>query len=205
MQQTVFTCQYLLCENVVCSVHWLRIVLDNVQYGPKQLRLLRLNEKFVVDVKPFRLTDELNTLYRIYRNYINFDAPETISSCLLNGSTNNVFDTQMVEVRDEGKLIAVGIFDNGLRTIAGIMNFYDPDYKKHSLGKFLMLMKMKYAQQQQKEYYYPGYMVHKYPKFDYKLFACEPATEVYDDNTGLWIPFSWETVVALSAELMGEE
>ncbi|GAB3688842.1 hypothetical protein GCM10027592_04410 [Spirosoma flavus] len=204
MQQNIFTCQYLLFEDKVCSVHWLRLVLDNVYYGPKQQRLLRANEKFSVAIKPFALTDELNALYSVYRNAINFDAPESIDSCLLNGSKTNVFDTLMVEIRDEGKLIAVGIFDNGLNTIAGIMNFYDPDYRKHSLGKFLMLMKINYARHQKKVYYYPGYLANKYPKFDYKLFPCEAATEVLDDNTGIWLPFSWETVYVLSAALLDE-
>ncbi|MBD2705166.1 arginine-tRNA-protein transferase [Spirosoma sp. BT702] len=204
MQQNIFTCQYLLFENTVCSVHWLRLVLDNVYYGPKQLRLLRTNEKFSVAIKPFALTDELNILYELYRSSINFDAPESVDSCLLNGSKTNVFDTQMVEVRDGGKLIAVGIFDNGLNTIAGIMNFYDPAYRKYSLGKFLMMMKINYARLQKKIYYYPGYLANKYPKFDYKLFPCEAATEVLDDSSGIWLPFSWETVHVLSAALLDE-
>ena len=172
MQQNIFTCRFVLFDDTLYSVHWLRIDLASVQYGTDQLRLLRMNEKFSVAVKPFVLTEEVKNLYATYRSAINFDAPESVESCLLDGPVYTVFDTYIVEVRDKNRLVAAGIFDNGSQSIAGIMNFYDPAYRKHSLGKFLMLMKINHARQQQKMYYYPGYLVKDYPKFDYKLFAC---------------------------------
>ncbi|MBC8082847.1 MAG: arginine-tRNA-protein transferase, partial [Hymenobacter sp.] len=90
----------------------------------------------------------------------------------------------------------------GTRSLAGIMNFYHPAYRKHSLGKYLMLLKINHALSQQKTHYYPGYLVHNYPKFDYKLFACPAATEVYDCATGQWLPFAWAAVATHSAGLL---
>lgn len=194
MQQTVFTCRFVYFESVFSGVHWLRIDLERAQFGKKQRDLLKIKQKFSVAVLPFILTAELETLYARYRNAIDFDAPDTVESSLLSGSLTNAFDTYMVHIRDAGKLIAVGIFDDGLDSIAGIMNFYDPDYRKYSPGKTLMLLKMEYARQQQKTYYYPGYIASNYPKLNYKLFACEAATEVYDDYTDTWLPFSWDTI-----------
>ena len=205
MQQDVFTCQFVRFENTLCPVHWLRVDLANVQYGTKQLRLLRSNEKFGVTVRPFVLTQELKTLYKIYRDSINFDAPETIEDCLFGEATYNIFDTYMVEIRDGSQLIAAGVFDNGVESIAGIMNFYHPEYSKYSLGKYLILQKIDYARRQKKVYYYPGYIASNYAKFDYKLFACESATEVFDAREGEWLTFSWETVSSLAAEIMGEQ
>jgi arginyl-tRNA--protein-N-Asp/Glu arginylyltransferase len=203
MQQEIFTCHYVPFDDKLCAVHWLRIVLSSVTYGKSQLRLLRINEKYSVAVKPFILTQELESLYALYRESIQFDAPDSVESCLLDGAMQTMFDTYAVEVRDNEKLIAVGIFDNGAQSIAGIMNFYHPDYRKQSLGKYLMLLKINYARSQQKTYYYPGYIVSNYPKFDYKLFACESATEVFDSRRNRWLPFSWETVAKLSVGLMG--
>ncbi|MEZ0542260.1 arginine-tRNA-protein transferase [Fibrella arboris] len=199
MQQQVFTCRYVYFNEVRYPVHWLRIVLADVRFGPKQNRLLRINSQYTTIVKPLQLTDELEELYDHYWNNLDFDAPYSVESCLLDGNPRTIFDTYVVEVRDQGRLIAAGIFDQGQRSIAGIMNFYHPAYHKQSLGKYLMLQKMLYAQQQQKVYYYPGYLVGHYPKFDYKLFACQAATEVYDAQTGDWLPFSWETTRALEA------
>ncbi len=203
MQQEIFTCHYIPFEDRLCPVHWLRLVLSDVTYGKSQLRLLRINEKFSVLIKPFLLSKEQEALYSLYRKSIQFDAPESIESCLLDGAAYNLFDTYAIEVRDNGKLIAVGIFDNGVQSIAGIMNFYHPEYRKQSLGKYLMLLKMNYARLQQKIYYYPGYIASNYPKFDYKIFACESATEVFDSRHNRWLPFSWETVTRLAIGLMG--
>ena len=203
MQQQVFTCRYLVVNNVSCPVYWLRIALPNATLGPKQARLFRINAAYSVAVKPLVLSDELETLYALYRNSVDFDTYETVESCLLNGSTHSLFDTYVIEIRDGNTLIAAGIFDRGDRSIAGIINFYDPAYRRQSLGKYLMLLKMNVAQGQQLAYYYPGYIVMNYPKFDYKLFACEAATEVYDERYNQWLPFSWETAAVLTTENVG--
>jgi arginyl-tRNA--protein-N-Asp/Glu arginylyltransferase len=202
MQQDVFTCFAVLFEEKVCPVHWLRITLATVNYGKEQLRLFRINGHFSVAVKPLSITEEVRNLYATYKESINFDAPESVEACLLNGSTYNVFETYAVEIRDGATLIAVGIFDAGAQSIAGIMNFYHPAYRKHSLGKYLMMLKINQARLQQKTYYYPGYLASNYSKFDYKLFPCLAATEVYDANRDKWYPFSWETVSVLSDEIM---
>jgi leucyl-tRNA---protein transferase len=198
MHQELFTCRYLVSDGVMHPVHWLRIDLARVQLGPKQNRLFRINAGFGVRVGPVVLSDEVEGLYATYRNSIDFDTHPSVEACLLNGATRNQFDTRMVEIRDNDRLIAVGVFDNGRRSIAGILNFYDPAYHRHSLGKFLMLLKMTHARQQQQAYYYPGYIVSDYPKFDYKLFACPTATEVFDADAEVWLPFSWETVARLA-------
>ncbi len=203
MQQDVFTCRFLHYNDRFCPVHWLRIAVPSIEFGPKQRRLFRINEAFTTTVRPFALTDELENLYAIYRASIDFDASVSVAACLLDDSGQNRFDTHLIEVRDNGKLIAAGVFDSGLHTLAGIMNFYDPAYRKHSLGKYLMLLKMSYAWQQRQTYYYPGYIVSHFPKFDYKLFACEAATEVYDESRNRWYPFSWAVVNALAQEMLG--
>jgi arginyl-tRNA--protein-N-Asp/Glu arginylyltransferase len=204
MQQNLFTCRFLPIDNNLYTVHWLRLVLSRVSYGPTQRRLLRLNEQFAVVLRPFRLTEELEELYARYRTSITFDAPETVEAFLQAGAANNAFSTGVVEIRDGQQLIAAGIFDSGARSIAGIMNFYDPAYRKYSLGKYLMLQKINHALRQQKDYYYPGYVVHDYPKFDYKLFADEAATEVFDSMQGRWLPFSWATVATQSAAILAD-
>ncbi|WP_303309679.1 GNAT family N-acetyltransferase [Hymenobacter sp. BT730] len=202
MHQDLFTCHFLPIENELYTAHWLRLVLSRVQYGPQQRRLLRLNERFTTTIQSFRLTEEYETLYALYRNSITFDAPPTIEAFLLAGATHNVFTTEVIEIRDGGQLIALGIFDSGVRSMAGIMNFYHPEYRKYSLGKYLMLLKLNVAQQRQYHYYYPGYMVHQYPKFDYKLFPCPAATQVYDSQSGRWRAFSWAEVARQSDELL---
>ena len=204
MQQDLFTCRFLPREGRLNTVHWLRIVLPQVQYGPKQRRLLRLNERFSVAIKPLQLTDEYEALYAQYRQNLDFDTARTLEALLLEGAASSVFDTEIIEVRDNGQLIAAGVFDSGTASIAGIVNFYDPAYHKHSLGKYLLLLKTEHARRQQMAYYYPGYLVHGDPKFDYKLFACLAATEVFDALNSQWLPFSWEVVEAQSVAILAD-
>ena len=204
MQQDLFTCQFVPFDGCIYTAHWLRLVLANVQWGPEQRRLLRRNARFAATVRPFRLTAEHEELYARYRSAITFDAAPTVEAVLLGGEAHNVFDTYILELREGERLVAAGVFDRGNRSLAGILNFYDPDYRQHSLGKYLLLLKTDHARRLQLDYYYPGYVVHEYPKFDYKLFVCLAATEAYDNISGRWQPFSRESVAAHSAELLAD-
>ena len=205
MGQNLFTCQFLPLETGPHTVHWLRLAVAHAAYGSKQRRLFRLNQPFEVAVKPFRLTPEHTELYTRYYLALDFDTNPSLADLLLDGATQTVFDTYAIEVRAGQQLIAAGIFDHGADSLAGIVNYYDPAYRKHSLGKYLMLLKLEHARRQRLAYYYPGYLVHGYPKFDYKLFACEAATEVYDNATSHWLPFSWEEVNRQAAALTRQE
>ena len=80
-----------------------------------------------------------------------------------------IYNTHEINLFDGEKLIAVGYFDIGTRSAAGISSFYDPSYKKYSLGKYLIYLKMEYCQKMGFEYFYPGYFVPGYKAFDYKL------------------------------------
>lgn len=204
MQQDLFTCQFVPFDGRVYTAHWLRLALNRVGWGPEQRRLLRRNARLVATVQPFRPTPEYEDLYTRYRNNITFDAAPTVAAVLLGDSLHNVFNTYAIELRDGARLVAVGIFDLGRRTLAGILNFYDPDYRRDSLGKYLLLLKINYAFEAGLQYYYPGYMVHGYPKFDYKLAVSPSATEVFDSIRGQWRHFSADEVAAQSAELLGE-
>ncbi|MDO7850847.1 GNAT family N-acetyltransferase [Hymenobacter convexus] len=204
MQQELFTCHFVPFGKHLYTAHWLRLDLSRVEWGPEQRRLLRRNARFAATVRQFRLTEEYEELYARYHASITFDAAPTIEAVLLGGEAHNAFNTQVIELRDGDRLIAAGIFDRGERTLAGILNFYDPEYRQFSLGKCLLLLKTDHARRLGLDYYYPGYLVHGYPKFDYKLFACAAATEVFDNVRGYWLPFSWEVVNAHSAELLDE-
>jgi arginyl-tRNA--protein-N-Asp/Glu arginylyltransferase len=205
MRQDLFTCRFLPHEGRLHTVHWLRLDLAKVAYGPKQRQLLRQNARFSVVVRPFQLTAEYEALYARYHQALAFDASPTLAELLLDDTLHSVFITEIIEIREGERLIAAGIFDAGTDSIAGIVNFYDPTYRKYSLGKYLLLLKTETARRQGLAYYYPGYLVQGYSKFDYKLFASLAATEVFDCLSSQWLPFSWEEVARQSAALLGEE
>lgn len=156
---------------------------------------MRLPEGFTVNTKPLQLSDELEALYQVYRSQLDFEVSPTLrdnlfSLCFISSEEEPVFDSRVIEIRDQGKLIAAGIYDTGEESISGIINIYDPAYKKYSPGKQLILFKLKDALEQGITYFYPGYIVVGFPKFDYKLEPGEGICEIYDTVKGGWIPYS---------------
>jgi leucyl-tRNA---protein transferase len=191
MWQFIFTTDLVKFEEFSYPVYWLRIALPKVNYGKSQKKIITKNNAFAVEIKTYIISSEIEELYALYKTSINFKAPDSVAGCLLNGADNNIYDTQMIEMRDGNKLIAAGYFDLGETSIAGILNFYHPHYKSNSLGKYLMLLKIDYAKKLGKEWYYPGYIAKGCSRFDYKLFPDINATEVFDRARNEWIPFSW--------------
>jgi arginine-tRNA-protein transferase len=192
MGQSIFTTNHIFQGDNTYWVFWLRYFLPGVEFTPKQKKILARNSRFSMEVKPFHLTREHELLYEQYHEGISFDAPPTISSFLYEENGNNVFATSIIELRDGKKLVAAGIFDEGNESIAGIMNFYDPDYAPYSPGKFMMLKKVELAKAAGKKWYYPGYIVQGLPKFDYKLFLGKSLAEIYLPFNNKWVVYNAE-------------
>ena len=204
MRQEIFTTDFIFDKDNIYHVYWLRFKLADFRFSTAAKKLLKANQHFSVSFTPFQLTGELTALYQLYFSQVNFDAPPTIQDFLFgennkNTKHKNLFESIKIELRDNDHLIAAGFFDKGFSTLAGIMNFYDPAYKKHSPGKLLMLLKMQYAIQNNMSYYYPGYIAYGYKKFDYKLFPNASFAEVYDSGKRLWYPYSNTLLQLLSA------
>lgn len=160
-------------------VFWLRTIVSNICESNTTSSIRNRCKGFSVVYKKAAISEETEMLYRAYRNHISFNASDTCSSYLENNYLTNPFDAWMIEIRDGELLIAVGYFDRGSKTIAGILNFYHPDYKKYSLGKFLMLLKIDFARKHAIELYYTGYISTAIDKFDYKIFPDANAMEVF--------------------------
>lgn len=176
---SLFTTNFILLNDYVHRVFWLRYELKNIAFTKSQERIINKNKQFNVSVKPMEITDEIEDLYAAYKRSVNFSGAISVYHWLYGDRPPyNVFNTQLIEIRDKDKLIAVGIFDQGSESIAGIMNFYHPDYKRNSLGKYLMMFKIKLGLRRNFRWYYPGYIVYQKKEFDYKLSFNKNAVEV---------------------------
>ena len=76
----------------------------------------------------------------------------------------------------------------GLNSIASILGVYDEPYASYSLGFYTMLAEIDYGKKNQYQYYYPGYVVPGFPKFDYKLRIGD--VDYYNTANDVWLPFS---------------
>lgn len=190
MRQTLFTTYYTITdEQQAIIVLWIRLRLDDYRPGRRHRELSRRNRRFSCTLHDAVVNDEIEALYARYAAGVDFDAPESVRGFMLGDSPVDHFPGRMWQVRDEGRLIAAGYFDEGNESCAGILNFYHPDYSKYSLSKWLYFEGVRYAAESGKKFFYPGYIALGYPKFDYKLEAGKQMAEVWDIAKGVWVPY----------------
>lgn len=192
MHQHIFTCSHVNL-NGIYQVHWLRFAVDGIQNNQTHKRIRKRNANFTFAIEDFdpnsvRLDHQI--LHARYRASIDFDGANSIEECLLGDDYAglNIFHTKCISIFHENRLIAGGYFDVGRESAASILHFFDPSYKKHSLGKFLILLTLDYLRQHNIKWYYPGYIVEGNPKMDYKLFVGEHA-EYFVPDTIRWENF----------------
>lgn len=186
MQQHIFTTNQLVgIGEEAFAVYWLRIALANYQPTSRFKKLEKASAAFEIQLQDADINPEIELLYASYLESISFDAAISVAACLLEDHGHNFFPGKMWTIRDNGLLIAVGYFDEGSETCAGILNFYHPDYKKYSLGLLLYLKSVHQAASTGKKWFYPGYIAAGYAKFDYKLLA-GGQIEYWDHSTEKW-------------------
>lgn len=188
MLHFMFTTDNIEKENQTFPVFWLRYQINKINFNKKHRQLNNSNKNFTVTIKPLIIDTEIEELFINYKKTATFMGYKTIAEAFETGLT--VFDTYVITIRNNNQLIACGFFDKGKNAIAGIMNIYHPDYKKYSLGKYLLMQKINYCIVNNIPLYYPGYLVPGLAKFDYKLYPDVTATEVYVQTLGIWISYN---------------
>ena len=192
MQHSLFTTNFTQIDILKppLPVFWLRTPVKNIVENKTVMALRKKCSAFKTTYKKATITKDIEDLYGKYREHITFEAGETCDSYLHDIYFPNPFNAWMIEIHDDNTLIAVGYFDVGKKALAGILNFYHPDYKRYSLGKYLMLQKIDCALANDIEYYYTGYISTDTTKFDYKIFPDPNAIEVLLHREKLWVKYN---------------
>lgn len=196
----VFTTDHIYYDQNVepglYPVFWLRYNLAKLEFTKTMRRLIKSSQELEVAFVPYVYSDEYEDLYSKYKMLTKF----TSSLSLLDYLTGNfghtgveqlcIFDTYAVTIRKNNQLIGAGITDMGSKSMSGIMNFFDPDYHKLSLGKMLVIHKVAVALQKQMRFFYPGYIAPGISAFDYKTFIGTSCIEVWDFKRQVWVEWS---------------
>ncbi|MEO6733959.1 MAG: hypothetical protein ABIN01_22235 [Ferruginibacter sp.] len=191
MRQTIFTTNFLHFKQQFYSAIWLRVLLDDSIYDKKYFALAKQNKKFRSEIKKSlkgAISSQHQALYEHYRQSISFDVSATLTELLSGNEIYNRFNTYEVNIYDGDTLIGAGFFDMGEKSAAGITSIYHPAYKKYTLGKYLMYLKMDFCKQQEVHFFYPGYVVPGYTPFDYKLEIGKATLQYLQLATQKWIP-----------------
>jgi arginyl-tRNA--protein-N-Asp/Glu arginylyltransferase len=188
MGQSIFTTSFLNFGNTFYSATWLRIDLKDFRPAKSQLKIARQNARFRTEIKTSSIDSTKELLYARYKQSLPFEPSSSLHQLMYGSALHNIYNSLEINIYDEEKLIACGFFDIGEKSSAGITSFYDPDYKKYTLGKHLIFLKIDYCKNLNLDYFYPGYFVSGYPFFDYKLNLSRDAMEFLDLETKQWLP-----------------
>ncbi len=170
MGQSIFTTHFLCFGEQLYSAIWVRMMMRNHQFRKGQRKLLRQNaERFHIKYAPLEITPEKEALYQKYKKHFHGFIARSLLDSLLDGEEYNTFQTIESQIYDGDRLIGLSFFDLGKDSVASILGIYDPAYAHHSIGYYTMLLEMDYCHQHNIPYYYPGYVVPGYDRFDYKL------------------------------------
>lgn len=194
MNQTIFTTTHMIGDNAlsVYRLHWLRFPLSELRNEASHRRIRKRAQSFKITIENFAgIRPDHQELYSRYWDSIHFFGAVSIEDCLCDKDTpdRNLFRTQCISIFDNEKLIAGGYFDLGDRSAASILHFFDPTYRRYSLGKYLILLTVDYLKSKGYEFYYPGYVAAGFPKLDYKLFLGKEAAQYFHFETETWRQF----------------
>jgi leucyl-tRNA---protein transferase len=149
----------------------LRMRMDGFEFSKSQAKLFKKHSKFFqVKVQQIAIDEYKNQLFLKHCQRFRFgNHYASLLTFIGHEAWHIPVPGYEVEVYDQQKLVACSYFHLGQTTMSGTYCFFDPEYTKHSLGQFTMLLELRIAQQLGKAYYYSGY-VHSTPsQFDYKL------------------------------------
>lgn len=188
MGQTIFTTHFLCFDKNFYSAIWIRQDLKDYKFRKSLRKIIRKNDRhFEVAFRPALINEERERLYQIYRqDFPGILAPNLLES-LQDGGYTNIFKTYEVAIYEGEKLVGLSYFDLGEESAASIIGIYHPDYKKHSIGFYSMLKEIEFCQNQGLRYYYPGYVVPGYPRFDYKARIGD--VDYYNLKRNDWLPY----------------
>lgn len=182
--RNLFTTSFLTFQDTMFDAFWLRIRLPDFELSRSQKEVLKKNSGFRTVTRKFVYTEEKEALFQKYREGVSFQPAQYLEGILPEG--NSIFDSWEISIYDGECLVACGVFDLGEGAAEGIVSFFDPAYRRLSPGKALMLYKILFCKEKGLEWFYPGYVVPGYPRFDYKLDIARENSEYYDITLGEW-------------------
>jgi arginine-tRNA-protein transferase len=188
--QAVYTADFLRTDDdEIFGCIQVRLPLADFTFKKRHGKIIRRNAaRFRFTCKKAYLPD--GELLDLNRRYMLENPDRSREDLLLHVTGEHgwqALDTRIIRVYDKDKLVAFSYFDLGRETAYTKAGIYDPEYARFSLGIYTMLLEIDWLRRQGVKYYHPGYVVPRYPLFDYKLqFGNMEFRRVL---TGEWLPY----------------
>ncbi len=146
--------------------------IDVAAFAPdrSQRRTFARNADLQMRVVPAVRTTENYALYAQYLASRHGDGPMAHSDPedFLSFLTCDWSRTVFMELRKDGKLVAVAVTDLLPQGISAVYTFFDVTEPKRSLGTACILWQIEFARRRKVPFVYLGYWLEGHPKMDYK-------------------------------------
>ncbi len=151
----------------------IKIDVKNFEFSKSQRRVIKKASSIKTHIQKPTMSHEHLELFKKYhldmkekKNWdYNETNPQNYYGSFVDG--HNDFGYEILYF-DGDKLIGVDLVDFLEDGISSIYFYYDPDYSKYSLGKFSLLMQIKFAKEMKKDWIYLGYYVKDCSSLSYK-------------------------------------
>lgn len=175
------------CE-ACTACHSARVPVSSFKPKRNQRRIRRLNEQDInLVITPAGFEPEH---YALYRRYTAGRHPDGEMSNMdqvqyLGFLTSRWCDTEFLEFRLDGVLVAVAVTDRVPDGLSAVYTFFDPELARRSLGTYAILSQIELARQRGLDWLYLGYWIEQCHKMAYKT-DYQPLQLFSDDR---WRPY----------------
>jgi len=168
------------------TVQPLRLPLADFALGKNHRRVLRKNQDAEIRVAPAVVDEERETMFLRHRERFVANIPDSLRDFIPSPRPHAEPCTCIcIEVRLEGRLVAVSYLDVDIESVSSVYAIFDPDESPRSLGTLTLLEEIRWAKAMGKRWLYPGYATEQPSAYDYKK-SFRPLE--YFDWNGNWLP-----------------
>lgn len=155
------------CDQCIAT----RINVKEFNPNRSQKRTLKLNQDVNTRITRACFKEEHFQLYKTYLEIRHSESPMSQSTIedYKHFIIGNWFDTRFLEIHKSNKLICMVVFDVLPQGISAVYSFYNPNYKKRSLGTLAILKLIEETINNRLSYLYLGYWIQECDKMNYKI------------------------------------
>ncbi|EPX70558.1 arginine-tRNA protein transferase [Schizosaccharomyces octosporus yFS286] len=157
---------------------------------------------YTVTVESDEYTDEKFELFKKYQTSVHHESEEEVtkkgferflcSSPLIKDVNSNKKCGSFHQMyRINGTLVAVGVLDLLPHAVSSVYLFYDPEFSSYSLGRISACREILLAAEENYNFYYMGYYIHKCKKMRYK--GDYSPSYLLNPETNSWMPINYFT------------
>lgn len=167
----------------------LRIRLSQFKPSKSQRRVLNRNKDLRVVVRSVEIDAEKENLFDRHKARFKSGVPDSIYDFLSSDAPAEIPCAALEFGVFEGeRLLAVSFLDIGARAVSSVYAIFEPTEERRSLGIFTMLLEIRYASENGKQFYHLGYAYEGNSFYDYKKRFS--ALECFNWTKGGWEKFT---------------